>query len=365
MPINVFGNSSNNSDNKIDTSLFVQKPYLRTNYIEANIKEDIDLKNQHRINNLPDPISIRKAASKNYVDNKFIDPSIIKNIAHIDLNGRIITNAQFIKVNQLPQIDSHLTAKLNVDNAISDATDESSLLRLDPYEKLQQDSIILNFTLTSPKTIIELPTINYVDKKFNDSSIIKNTDHVDFNDKNLYNIRWIKVNEMPNAPSYLVPKLNVEKALRGIFEYVDNLHEINRNRRDLSSVFNDQDNEFDKNKLTNLDSVTVNRKPSSDNELSNKKYVDDSIGEGTILRFNQTLENYLKVSVGNDTYNLTKYNKILLTDTTIKKYQNQGGYLLPSWRIFCNDRNNTGKIQNFIKSTKNQIRQQAIPEQRL
>ena len=28
MPINVFGNSSNNSDDKIDTSLFVQKPYL-------------------------------------------------------------------------------------------------------------------------------------------------------------------------------------------------------------------------------------------------------------------------------------------------------------------------------------------------
>ena len=45
MPINVFGNSSNNSRNRIDTSLFVQKPYLRTNYKEANIEEDIDFKN--------------------------------------------------------------------------------------------------------------------------------------------------------------------------------------------------------------------------------------------------------------------------------------------------------------------------------
>ena len=45
MPINVFCNSSNNSDNKIDTSLFVQKPYLRTKNIEANIEENIDLKN--------------------------------------------------------------------------------------------------------------------------------------------------------------------------------------------------------------------------------------------------------------------------------------------------------------------------------
>ena len=49
MPRNVFGNSSNNSGNKIDTSLFVQKPYLRTNYIESNIEEDIDFENQYRI----------------------------------------------------------------------------------------------------------------------------------------------------------------------------------------------------------------------------------------------------------------------------------------------------------------------------
>ena len=59
MPINVFGNS-NISSNKRDTSLIVQKPYLRTNYIESNI-EDIDFKNQFRIKNLPDPISIREA----------------------------------------------------------------------------------------------------------------------------------------------------------------------------------------------------------------------------------------------------------------------------------------------------------------
>ena len=44
MPINVFGNSYHDNINKNDTSLFVQKPYLRTNYIEANFEEDIDLK---------------------------------------------------------------------------------------------------------------------------------------------------------------------------------------------------------------------------------------------------------------------------------------------------------------------------------
>ena len=43
----------------------------------------------------------------------------------MDLNDRNITNARFIQVNQLPQIDSHLTAKLCVDNSL----DEPSLVR--------------------------------------------------------------------------------------------------------------------------------------------------------------------------------------------------------------------------------------------
>ena len=46
MPINVFGNRSSSYDigNKSDTSIFVQKPYLRTNFREAKIEEDIDVK---------------------------------------------------------------------------------------------------------------------------------------------------------------------------------------------------------------------------------------------------------------------------------------------------------------------------------
>ena len=54
-------------------------------------------------------------------------------------------------------------------------------------------------------------------------------------------------------------------------------------------------------KLTNLDSITINRNPTSDNEVSNKKHIDNELDKNTIVRFNQTLENYLKVSVGKDT----------------------------------------------------------------
>ena len=227
MPINVFGNSSsNNYQNKIETTSFVKKPYLRTNYIESNIEEDIDLKNKYRILNLPNPISIREATSKNYVDNLFNDSTIVKNNAHIDLNDRNITNARFIQVNQMPQIDSHLTAKLYVDNTV----DEITLVR------------------------------------------------------------------------------------------------------------NNQDNNFNDNKLINKNSIAINNNPTDDNHVTNKKFIDDELDKNTLVRFNQTLKNYLKVSVGNDIYNLTKYNKILLLDVTEIRYPQFGNNLLPNWKSYCNNR---------------------------
>ena len=239
MPINVFGNS-NNSGNKIDTSLFVKKPYLRSNYIETDIEENLDFKTQYQIKNLPNPTEINDACNKNYVDTKFNDTTIVKNDVHIDLNDRNITNARFIQVNQMPQIDSHLTAKLYVDNTLNE----------------------------------------------------------------------------------------------------------------LTLVRNNQDNNFNNYKFTNLDSIQVNRNPISDNELSTKKYIDDELEKNTIVRFSQTLQNYLKVSVGNTIYNLTKYNKIQIIDITEIKFPNTGSDLLQKWNIICNNKNNQSIPSDFIKSSK-------------
>ena len=80
MSIIVFGHSSNISENKIDTSVFVQKPYLRSNFKNANNEEDIDLKNQFRYKNLPDAFSIREACSKNYVDNIFKNDIVFNDV---------------------------------------------------------------------------------------------------------------------------------------------------------------------------------------------------------------------------------------------------------------------------------------------
>ena len=58
----------------------------KSNYTEANIDEDVDLKNQYKIKKLPDPINTQDACSKKYVDILFNDPSIFKNTSRIDLN---------------------------------------------------------------------------------------------------------------------------------------------------------------------------------------------------------------------------------------------------------------------------------------
>ena len=169
MTINVFGNSSHQGNNKIDTSLFVKKPHLRSIYIESDAEEDLDLKNQYRIKNVPFPITIHEAASKDYVD-----------------------------------------------AAVVLGVNESLLLRIHPdtmseIGKLNElDSIILNSTITSPWTTMEIPIKNYVDNLVHDPSILKYTVHIDVNDRNITNARFIQVNQWPQIDSHLTPKLYVD-----------------------------------------------------------------------------------------------------------------------------------------------------------
>ena len=104
--------------------------------------------------------------------------------------------------------------------------------------------------------------------------------------------------------------------------------------------------------MKNLDIVTVIKNPSLDNERSNENYDDNSIEEGTKVRFNQTLRNDNKVSVGNDVYNLSEYDRIQFTDKTVNKYPNSGGELSKQRDLKRIDKIDNVKTQNFIKSTK-------------
>ena len=110
--------------------------------------------------------------------------------------------------------------------------------------------------------------------------------------------------------------------------------ENERSRRDLGIDFydesnelvkNNQDNNFNNNKLTNINSITINTTPTDNNNVTNKKYVDDQLDKDTIVRLNdKSNDKFLKVNIINTTYNLQIYNKIILTDSTVIKYPNSG-----------------------------------------
>ena len=103
---------------------------------------------------------------------------------------------KFVKINTLLAVREHSKPKLKVENAKSNSVDDPSKLGIDPDEQLKLDeqySAFLNSTLTSPRTLLELPT----------------------------------------------------KA------YVDSLSGNHRNRRDMSTVFKNQDNEVEKKHVNN------------------------------------------------------------------------------------------------------------------
>ena len=132
-----------------------------------------------------------------------------------------ITNARFIQVHQLPQIDSHSTAKLHVDNAI----DKILLVRNNQDKGLN----------------------NYISTNMNSNTLNTQAE----NDKQV-----------------------IMKA------YLDQFHqEIEQSRRDFSIDFYDessdslkniQGNDFNDNNLINIDSITVNRNSGSEYELFKK-----------------------------------------------------------------------------------------------
>ena len=131
IPVNIFGNSASPHDKgiKLDTSLIVQKPYPKTKDFESNTIKDTDLQNKFRIKKFPDPISNRKAASKNYLDKKFSDPSIKNNTTHVDFNDKNLDNVRFVEVKSRPAVGEHLTVKKCVNKTISSSADQTTLVR--------------------------------------------------------------------------------------------------------------------------------------------------------------------------------------------------------------------------------------------
>ena len=118
--------------------------------------------------------------------------------------------------------------------------------------------------------------------------MVKTIKNTDFNKNSLCNTSQFTLNSEPTGDTQAVTK-----------RYVDSVSKNDRNRQDLSKTYNDRDNQFDKFKLVDLDSITVNRSATSSNEVSNEKYFDDEKNKNANLKFIQSLQNCLKIAVVN------------------------------------------------------------------
>ena len=134
------------------------------------MEENIIMRNQYYTKNLPNPIDLDDGVNKRYADSKYLkitdydNDSMVRNNTHTIFNNNALLGLSSIYLNQDPEFD--LQART---------------------------------------------TKQYVDKLFNNPPIVKNTDHVDFNDKNFDNVRFVNVNSYPAVNSHLTCK-----------EYVDN-----------------------------------------------------------------------------------------------------------------------------------------------
>ena len=82
------------------------------------------------------------------------------------------------------------------------------------------------------------------------------------------------------------------------------------------------------------------------------KYVDDELDKNTILRFIQKPQNYLKMFVGSNVYNIRKCDRKQILESSVIEVGNAGRYLLQQWNKKCNGKNNAGNITNCIRSTR-------------
>ena len=67
--------------------------------------------------------------------------------------------------------------------------------------------------LTCPQENSEAVCKSYVDSGLNDPSIKRSTAHVDFNDKNHDNVRFVKVKSLPAVPERLTQTFTSMKLL--------------------------------------------------------------------------------------------------------------------------------------------------------
>ena len=112
----------------------VRRKYVQANYIEANLEEDIDMKNVFNIINLPKPTLLQDPALKYFVDTKTFDlvpnsefdnTTIVRTNEIKNFIGSSTLGGGNVYVKRDPQIDFELSTKQYTDNLF----DKNSIVR--------------------------------------------------------------------------------------------------------------------------------------------------------------------------------------------------------------------------------------------
>ena len=80
------------------------------------------MRKKFKIENLPCPQKNSDAVCKSVENSGLNDPRLKRNTAHVDLSDENLDNVRFIKLNSLPAIGEHLTAKCYVDQSVQEPT---------------------------------------------------------------------------------------------------------------------------------------------------------------------------------------------------------------------------------------------------
>ena len=220
----------------ISTNTGVTKSYVRANYIESSMEEDIDMKNQFKIKKPSNPTNLQDPATKKiYVDSKTnnlveiceLDKnSNVTNNKNSNFNGNTITGLESAYVYRAPNFPLKLSTKQYTDDSIV----EQPILRLHKDENLQlagKDFITLESTLTTPKTHLYIPL---------NTNLVRRDIYSDFDTHSLYNVSSISVTSQAVNDNELVSKA-----------YVDSFHQENeRTRRGVGLEFYDEANDLEK-----------------------------------------------------------------------------------------------------------------------
>ena len=205
---NIFGGPIISGSSGVTITEGVTRSYVRANYIESNMEENIDMKNQYKITNVPYPISLGDAANKQYVDETIDEVSIVRNNINNDFNNNRLINISSLQITNNPLLDYEVTNKAYVDTSI----DETSILRNNKPINVSSIQITDN-----PTSLQDATNKNYVDTTVNETSLVRNNKNNSLNGFSLANIKSIQINSDPINPLEVATKQYVDsKVIPGL-----------------------------------------------------------------------------------------------------------------------------------------------------